>query len=78
MRAASRFSSVCPATCSALTLHCTGRRADEQAQQEAQRHSRVRTVDGSGRAYGTGKRKNSVARVWIWVSQSFPISCSVD
>lgn len=42
------------------------RRADEQAQQEAQRHSRVRTVDASGRAYGTGKRKCSVARVWIW------------
>ena len=27
--------------------------------------SRVVTVDEQGRAYGTGKRKTSIARVWI-------------
>lgn len=28
--------------------------------------TRVRTVDDLGRAYGTGRRKTSSARVWIW------------
>jgi len=27
---------------------------------------RVKTVDDKGRAYGTGRRKASIARVWIW------------
>ena len=40
------------------------RRAREQALQE-QQSLRVPVIDGQGRAYGTGKRKCSVARVWI-------------
>ena len=42
------------------------RRAHEAAIQEEHRSRLVRTVDALGRAYGTGKRKCSVARVWLW------------
>ncbi|EEF49071.1 30S ribosomal protein S9, mitochondrial [Ricinus communis] len=41
-------------------------RADiERQKQEEVAKSRVRQVDEKGRAYGTGRRKCSVARVWI-------------
>ncbi|XP_022002790.2 30S ribosomal protein S9, mitochondrial-like [Helianthus annuus] len=41
-------------------------RADiERQKQEEIAKSRVRQVDSQGRAYGTGKRKCSIARVWI-------------
>ncbi|KAL4585259.1 hypothetical protein LXL04_009875 [Taraxacum kok-saghyz] len=41
-------------------------RADiERQKQEEIAKSRVRQVDNQGRAYGTGKRKCSIARVWI-------------
>nr|XP_043609745.1 30S ribosomal protein S9, mitochondrial [Erigeron canadensis] len=41
-------------------------RADiERQKQEEIAKSRVRQVDSEGRAYGTGKRKCSIARVWI-------------
>lgn len=38
----------------------------ETALQQEYAARRVRTVDEQGRAYATGKRKTSVARVWIW------------
>ena len=38
----------------------------EKALQEEYAARRVRTVDEKGRAYATGKRKASIARVWIW------------
>lgn len=41
------------------------RRGLEKAKQEAQQMLRVRQVDDLGRAYGTGRRKCSIARVWI-------------
>ncbi|TQD79824.1 hypothetical protein C1H46_034633 [Malus baccata] len=37
----------------------------ERQKQEEVAKARVRTVDDKGRAYGTGRRKCSVARVWI-------------
>ncbi|GAB2276767.1 hypothetical protein Dimus_011483 [Dionaea muscipula] len=37
----------------------------ERQKQEVIAKSRVRTVDEKGRAYGTGRRKCSIARVWI-------------
>lgn len=37
----------------------------EQQRQEETAKARVRQVDEKGRAYGTGRRKTSVARVWI-------------
>ncbi|GAB2224309.1 hypothetical protein Drorol1_Dr00005062 [Drosera rotundifolia] len=37
----------------------------ERQKQEAITKSRVRVVDEKGRAYGTGRRKCSIARVWI-------------
>lgn len=37
----------------------------ERKKQEEIAKSRVRQVDEKGRAYGTGRRKCSVARVWI-------------
>ncbi|KAL1806252.1 hypothetical protein ACET3Z_029320 [Daucus carota] len=41
-------------------------RADiERLKQEEVANARVRQVDSKGRAYGTGKRKCSIARVWI-------------
>lgn len=41
-------------------------RADiERQKQEEVANARVRKVDNKGRAYGTGKRKCSIARVWI-------------
>ncbi|XP_074339704.1 uncharacterized protein LOC141677600 [Apium graveolens] len=41
-------------------------RADiERHKQEEIANARVRQVDSKGRAYGTGKRKCSIARVWI-------------
>ncbi|KAK3042497.1 hypothetical protein RJ639_000221 [Escallonia herrerae] len=41
-------------------------RADiERQKQEEVAKARVREVDDKGRAYGTGKRKCSIARVWI-------------
>ncbi|GKE24380.1 28S ribosomal protein S9, mitochondrial, partial [Tanacetum coccineum] len=41
-------------------------RADiERQKQEEIANPRVRQVDSQGRAYGTGKRKCSIARVWI-------------
>ena len=42
------------------------RRVIERALQEEYAARRVRIVDDKGRAYATGKRKTSVARVWIW------------
>lgn len=41
-------------------------RADiERQKQEEVAKARVRLVDDKGRAYGTGRRKCSIARVWI-------------
>ncbi|GKG38968.1 28S ribosomal protein S9, mitochondrial, partial [Tanacetum coccineum] len=37
----------------------------QQQKQEEIANARVRQVDSQGRAYGTGKRKCSIARVWI-------------
>lgn len=37
----------------------------ERQKQEEVAKSRVRQVDAKGRAYGTGRRKCSIARVWI-------------
>ncbi|RXH90932.1 hypothetical protein DVH24_006877 [Malus domestica] len=37
----------------------------ERQKQEDVAKARVRTLDDKGRAYGTGRRKCSVARVWI-------------
>ncbi|CAA2971074.1 28S ribosomal protein S9, mitochondrial-like [Olea europaea var. sylvestris] len=37
----------------------------ERQKQEEVANSRVRQVDDKGRAYGTGRRKCSIARVWI-------------
>ncbi|KAL8166843.1 hypothetical protein V2J09_008342 [Rumex salicifolius] len=37
----------------------------ERLKQEEIAKSRVRTVDEQGRAYGTGRRKCSIARVWV-------------
>ena len=42
------------------------RRAIEAALQQELAARRVRRVDSAGRAYATGRRKTSVARVWIW------------
>ena len=42
------------------------RRVIETALQQEYAARRVHTVDEQGRAYATGKRKTSVARVWIW------------
>ena len=41
------------------------RRALEAAQQAEAAARRVRLVDAQGRAYGTGRRKAAVARVWV-------------
>ncbi|PKA63731.1 hypothetical protein AXF42_Ash017015 [Apostasia shenzhenica] len=47
-------------------LNATSTRAEvERKKQEEIAKSRVRKVDEKGRAYGTGRRKCSVARVWI-------------
>lgn len=37
----------------------------ERLKQEEQAKARVRQVDNKGRAYGTGRRKCSIARVWV-------------
>lgn len=42
------------------------RRRIEEALQQEYAARRVRSVDHLGRAYATGRRKTSVARVWIW------------
>ncbi|GBG61505.1 hypothetical protein CBR_g21848 [Chara braunii] len=41
------------------------RREKERERQEEIAKARVRVVDDLGRSYGTGKRKESIARVWI-------------
>jgi small subunit ribosomal protein S9 len=47
-------------------LNATSSRAEvERQKQEEIAKARVRQVDEKGRAYGTGKRKCSIARVWI-------------
>ncbi|KAL6841837.1 hypothetical protein ACP4OV_028349 [Aristida adscensionis] len=47
-------------------LNATSSRAEiERQKQEEIAKARVRKVDEKGRAYGTGKRKCSIARVWI-------------
>ncbi|KAK8970646.1 hypothetical protein KSP40_PGU016442 [Platanthera guangdongensis] len=47
-------------------LNATSSRAEvERKKQEEIANARVRKVDGKGRAYGTGRRKCSVARVWV-------------
>ncbi|KAK8921929.1 hypothetical protein KSP39_PZI020006 [Platanthera zijinensis] len=47
-------------------LNATSSRAEvERKKQEEIASARVRKVDGKGRAYGTGRRKCSVARVWV-------------
>ncbi|KAF9591480.1 hypothetical protein IFM89_004534 [Coptis chinensis] len=43
---------------------CTRAEIERRKQEEIDK-SRVRRVDEKGRAYGTGRRKCSVARVWI-------------
>lgn len=40
--------------------------ADENAPEEATAPKYVRMVDDMGRAYGTGRRKTSSARVWVY------------
>ncbi|KAM0863547.1 hypothetical protein ACQ4PT_044530 [Festuca glaucescens] len=47
-------------------MNATSSRAEvERQMQEEIAKARVRQVDEQGRAYGTGKRKCSIARVWI-------------
>ncbi|XP_006658060.1 30S ribosomal protein S9, mitochondrial [Oryza brachyantha] len=47
-------------------MNATSSRAEvERQKQEEIAKARVRQVDEKGRAYGTGKRKCSIARVWI-------------
>ncbi|KAF0907350.1 hypothetical protein E2562_015848 [Oryza meyeriana var. granulata] len=47
-------------------MNATSSRAEvERQKQEEIDKARVRKVDEKGRAYGTGKRKCSIARVWI-------------
>lgn len=41
------------------------RREAERRKQEETKRSRVKQVDALGRAYATGKRKASIARVWL-------------
>nr|AKM76756.1 ribosomal protein S5 domain 2-like superfamily protein [Geranium phaeum] len=52
-----------------MRLEKSGRKspryAMEQQKQEDLAKSRVRLVDDKGRAYGTGRRKCSIARVWV-------------
>ena len=43
----------------------SSRAEQERLKQEEAAKERVRRVDDKGRAYGTGRRKCSVARVWI-------------
>ncbi|KAK9813490.1 hypothetical protein WJX73_002060 [Symbiochloris irregularis] len=45
------------------------RHAKEMAIQQEHAAKLVQKIDERGRAYGTGKRKASVARVWIWEGQ---------
>ncbi|XP_074279195.1 small ribosomal subunit protein uS9m [Silene latifolia] len=47
------------------TIQKSSRYEMELQKQEEIAKSRVRKVDEQGRAYGTGKRKTSIARVWI-------------
>ncbi|KAL9226974.1 hypothetical protein vseg_002726 [Gypsophila vaccaria] len=47
------------------TLRKSSRYEMELQKQEDAANARVRKVDEKGRAYGTGKRKCSIARVWI-------------
>lgn len=42
------------------------RRQREAVIQQEHAARRVRVVDRLGRAYATGKRKCSIARVWLW------------
>lgn len=49
----------------AKTLRKSSRYEMELQKQEEAAKSRVRQVDEKGRAYGTGRRKCSIARVWI-------------
>lgn len=42
------------------------RREHELRLQEEMARQRVRMLDAFGRVYATGKRKTSVARVWLW------------
>ena len=42
-----------------------GRRALQEELRDQVAKQRVRMVDQLGRAYATGKRKTSIARVWI-------------
>ncbi|KAJ0979507.1 hypothetical protein J5N97_014981 [Dioscorea zingiberensis] len=47
-------------------MNATSSRAEiERKKQEEIAKARVREVDAKGRAYGTGRRKCSIARVWI-------------
>lgn len=47
-------------------MNATSSRAEiERKKQEEIAKARVREVDEKGRAYGTGRRKCSIARVWI-------------
>lgn len=45
------------------------RREIERLKQEEIDKTRVKTVDEFGRAYATGKRKESIARVWLYEGQ---------
>lgn len=47
------------------TLRKSSRYEMELQKQEEAAKARVRQVDEKGRAYGTGRRKCSIARVWI-------------
>lgn len=47
-------------------LNATSNRSEiEKRKQEEIANARVKQVDEKGRAYGTGKRKCSIARVWV-------------
>jgi len=35
-------------------------------------------IDDQGRSYATGKRKNSIARVWLIIAQAFQVAERVD
>lgn len=53
------------------TLSCTDQHSLPffHLNQEAAMRRHVRVVDDKGRAQATGKRKTSIARVWVWPGQ---------
>ena len=69
-------------SCGSVQMDKEALRAKRRVHEEELRASfaakRVRLVDELGRAYATGKKKTSIARVWIrYLFSDAPLLCAV-